>query len=133
MEILLQLLLGVALAVLFILFAGTRKPRRERVVYSVGLIVASLVYAAFAVSGASVRQLMNEAVGVAVFTLVAVLGLRASAWWLVFGWAAHVLWDVGIHLILPQGFVPGWYPVACISFDLTVAAVLAFRLRKDHI
>jgi hypothetical protein len=130
MEKLFQLILGVVLALLFIAFARTRGPRREPFIYSVGLIVAALFYVVFSFAGATTQWLMLELIGLLVFTLIAVLGLRVSLWFLALGWASHVLWDVLLHLIRKQPFVPDWYPVACISFDLIVAGYIAAKLRK---
>lgn len=43
-------------------------------------------------------------------------------------WAAHPLWDVGLHLLGGgRDFAPAWYAIACISFDGVVALYLAFR------
>ena len=131
MEKLFQLALGVVLALLFIAFARTRGPRREPFIYSIGLIVAALFYVAFSFTGANTQWLIIELIGLVVFTLIAVLGLRVSLWFLVIGWASHVSWDVLLHLIREQPFVPDWYPVACISFDLIVAGYIAVKLRKQ--
>ena len=108
MEVILQLLLGVALAVLFVLFAAAWEPRRELVIYAVGLIVAALIYVVFAFTGAAAHRTLIEFAGVVIFTL----------------FAAPVS-----YLPRPPA-VPGWYPVACISFDLIVAAALALKLRR---
>ena len=130
MEKLFQLILGVVLALLFISFARLRGPRREPFIYSIGLIVAALFYVAFSSTGATTQWLMIELIGLVVFTIIAVLGLRVSLWFLAIGWASHVLWDVLLHLIREQPFVPDWYPVACISFDLIVAGYIAVKLLK---
>ncbi|KPJ77830.1 MAG: hypothetical protein AMJ54_06590 [Deltaproteobacteria bacterium SG8_13] len=127
-----QLLLGVALAVLFISFAKAGGHRRELQIYCLGLVVAALLYVAFSVTVASYAWLMIEIIGAAIFTLVAVLGLRVSPWFLSLGWAAHILWDVLLHLVFQQAFVPSWYPVVCVSFDITVAGTIALKLRKRH-
>jgi len=132
MEKLFQLILGVVLALLFISFARTKGPRRETFLYSIGLIVAALFYVAFSFTGAGNQWLMIELIGLVVFTLIAVLGLRVSPWFLVLGWASHVWWDIFLHLVREQVFVPDWYPVACISFDLIVAAYIAAKLRKQE-
>lgn len=133
MDKLYQLMLGVLLAVLYILFARTSGPRRELVIYSIGLILAALIYVAFSFTGAGTWWLIIEIIGMAVFTLLAVLGLRASPWFLAAGWALHISWDVFLHLVSPQAFVPDWYPVVCISFDLIVAGYIAMKLRKPAI
>ena len=43
------------------------------------------------------------------------------------GWALHVAWDVGLHLVEVRAFVGTWYPNACITFDLIVAGYLLWR------
>ncbi|MGW8221659.1 MAG: DUF6010 family protein [Syntrophobacteria bacterium] len=131
MEKLFQLILGVVLALLFIWFARTRGPQREPFIYSIGLIIAALFYVAFSVTGATTQWLMLELIGLVVFTIFAVLGLRVSLWFLALGWASHVSWDVLLHLIREQPFVPNWYPVACISFDLMVAGSIVAQLREQ--
>lgn len=131
MEKLFQLILGVVLALLFIWFARTRGPQREPFIYSIGLIIAALFYVAFSVTGATTQWFMLELIGLVVFTIFAVLGLRVSLWFLALGWASHVSWDVLLHLIREQPFVPNWYPVACISFDLIVAGSIVAQLREQ--
>ena len=131
MEKLFQLILGAVLALLFILFARTRGPQREPFIYSIGLIVAALFYVAFSFTGGTTQWSIIELIGLVAFTLIAVLGLRVSLWFLVIGWASHVWWDVFLHLVREQLFVPDWYPVACISFDLIVAGYIAVKLRKQ--
>ena len=69
---------------------------------------------------------MGELVGVAIFGGVALLGLRGSLWWIVAAWALHPLWDVGLHYLGPgRSFAPETYTIACLSFDLLVAAYVA--------
>jgi amino acid transporter len=131
MEKLFQLILEVVLALLFIWFARTRGPQREPFIYSIGLIIAALFYVAFSVTGATTQWFMLELIGLVVFTIFAVLGLRVSLWFLALGWASHVSWDVLLHLIREQPFVPNWYPVACISFDLMVAGSIVAQLREQ--
>lgn len=55
------------------------------------------------------------------------------------GWLAHPLWDVGLHLIAQgRDFTPSVYAIACLSFDLLVAAYIAttqlgmLNLRKSN-
>jgi hypothetical protein len=81
------------------------------------------VYVGFALPSADPRWLLIEAAGVALFGTVAWLG-RAAPWWLALGWAAHVAWDVGLHLDRAQPLVGAWYPLLCVGFDLVVAGVL---------
>jgi hypothetical protein len=101
------------------------------VIYAIGLIVAAALYLVFSVTAFNSTWLMVELIGVAIFTVIAWLGLRFTVWFLVFGWTIHVAWDVCLHLISQQAFVPDWYPVFCISFDLIVAGAIAVKARKQ--
>jgi Family of unknown function (DUF6010) len=121
---LLPIALGAVLGGLFV-FLVRRRKRGDISLLALGLVVAAFVYLVLALAaGADRRWLILEAVGLGVFGLLAWLGLRASLWWLVLGWVAHVGWDVGLHLDRPQTFVPAWYPLLCVGFDLVVAGFL---------
>lgn len=128
MQTAILLLLGLVLGALFIVIARL-KPRAERLVLAVGLVVATFFYLGSAAVGrAPASWLGIELLGVAAFGLVAWLGMRGSAWWLVAGWALHPVWDVGLHLVgAGSTFAPAWYAVNCISFDLLVAAYVVWR------
>jgi hypothetical protein len=130
MPILLQLLLG-ALACLALIFLARRfGPKRELRLYAVSLIVAALIYVGFTARGATFSWLALEVAGLIVFTLLALLGLKMSALILALAWAAHSAWDVVLHKLMPAAFVPDWYPLTCLSFDLLLAAYIAVGLRK---
>lgn len=102
-------------------------------VYAISLFVAALIYVGFAAFGAaSLRWMTLEVLGVLGFGAVAWMGLRTRrAALLAAGWAAHVLWDVLLHLGgQPAGaYTPRWYPWACVTFDLVVAWALIKRSR----
>ncbi len=122
---LLPIVLGAVLGALFVLLARQRKRRGELHLLALGLVVAALIYVALALAGgADSRWLALEAAGLALFAVLAWLGLRASLWWLAVGWLGHVAWDVGLHLDQYQVFVPPWYPLLCVGFDLVVAGFL---------
>ncbi len=125
----LGLVVGLVAGIAFVRYAGAnRRP------YAVGLLAAAVIYAAFALAGgASVRWLLVETVGVALFGAVAWSGFRGWLPLLAVGWAAHVGWDVLLHLD-GAGAVhtPGWYPWACVSLDLILAAaLLRMALRRE--
>jgi hypothetical protein len=124
------LLIGAVTCVAFILGARTTNPRRELIIYAVGLVFAAMVYVGFAiVGGASWSWLGLEVAGVVVFASVALVGLRVSVWAISIGWAAHTAWDVLLHGVQEAAFVPEWYPVFCIGFDLVLAGYVAVRKR----
>ena len=119
---LLPIVLGAVLGGLFALVARRRKRGGEVPLLALGLVVAALIYIVLALAaGADRRWLTLEVAGLGVFGGLAWLGLRTSLWWLALGWAAHVGWDVGLHLDRPSALVPAWYPLLCVGFDLVVA------------
>ena len=93
------LLLGTVLALALVGLAHGYPPRRERRVYAVSLVIAALIYVGFgAVGGAGARWLALESLGVLLYGTAAWGGLRGRPWLLAAGWAAHVAWDVLLHL-----------------------------------
>jgi len=108
---------GVALALLYVLYA-----RRRRRALGYGLIAAAAIYVVFAAVAGDVRAVLVEIVGLGAFAAIAVIGIRRSANILALGWVAHVAWDVLFHPLTHSGYAPWWYPAACIGFDLVVAA-----------
>lgn len=120
----LELLAGVVGAAALVLFAR-RYAREELSVYAAGLVVASLVYVVFALLRGAPGDLGIEAVGLMAFSLVAMAGRRRFPLLLGAGWLLHVGWDVLLHPA--GGYAPGWYPVACIGFDLLIASYLVAR------
>jgi hypothetical protein len=130
MQIALQLLIGVIACAVFIVVARTLKPERELRLYAVGLVIAALIYVGFTAQGATPAWLVLELAGLLVFTLLAWLGLKISALILAFAWAAHVAWDLALHKLLDVAFVPDWYPVVCVGFDLLLAGYIAVRVKS---
>ena len=123
-----QLLVGALSCLAFVLVARRAGRKRELILYAFALVVAALMYVGFAVIGAAPGSwLVLESGGLALFSLVALLGLRISAWALVLGWAAHGVWDLLLHGVLEVGFVPEWYPIVCLGFDLFLAGYIALR------
>ena len=128
------LVLGIVLGAGFLVFARRQGVQGERRLLAVGLVVAALIYVGFAVAWADAVWMMIELGGVLVFTGLAVLGLKRSALSLAVGWALHPAWDVGLHLVgAGAAFAPAWYAVACISFDLLVAAYIIARFRRTPV
>jgi hypothetical protein len=135
---------GVAYAAIFIVvalligrFAGQSA---WRWFLALSLFLAAALYIVFAVrAGEGVFWILGELVGVAIFGGMGLVGLFGSLWWLVAGWALHPLWDVGLHYLgAGRSFAPETYTIACLSFDLLVAAYIAiayglgrFRSRRS--
>ena len=127
----LEVLLGGVAAFLFI--GSTRGVARklgsrrfEPVVYALGLVVAALIYLGFSLFTPGSPWLWIEIGGVVIFGALAAAG-RIHALWLAAGWAVHVSWDVWLHRGEP--FVPSWYPLVCVGFDLAMALYIAGSAR----
>ena len=118
---------GAVLALIAFLLSRFTREIYGRALLAIFLITAAGAYFGFAVlAGVSPLWILVELVGVIVFGVMALLGLRDSAWWLALGWALHPLWDVVLHLIGPGGsFASQPYAIACITFDWVVAAYIA--------
>jgi hypothetical protein len=130
MATVIQLLSGALACLAFVLIARRTCRKHELMVYAVALVVAASIYLGFAAaSGAALSWTALAAGGLSVFSLVALLGWRISAWALILGWTAHAAWDLMIDKIMPPGFAPQWYPFVCIGFDLFLAAYLIARLK----
>jgi hypothetical protein len=123
----LWIVVGAVLGALFLGVVRAGGARRGRRIVGIGLVVAALVYVAFALrAGAPGPWLAAELAGTAIFAAVAAVGVRFSGWVLALGWGTHVLWDVLLHLSGAGGaFTPDAYPWMCVGFDLLVAGHLA--------
>lgn len=124
------ILLGIALAIIFVLLARMRgevSSRVEQRMLAVGLAVAALIYVVFALVGQpEMRWHLVEAVGLVLFAFLAWWGVRREPIWLAVGWALHVGWDLGLHGAA-ETFVPEWYPALCVGFDVFVAGYILGR------
>jgi hypothetical protein len=91
------------------------------------LFIAAGAYFGFVVaSTAGPIWLLIETLQCVVFGAMALASFRGSPWWLAAAWALHPAWDVAVHYMGPgQSFAPWTYVIACLSFDLVVAAYIA--------
>lgn len=126
------LLLGFLLGLAFVHVAG-RQAQNGRLLLAIGIVVGAWIYVALAIAGKSdIRWLTTEIMGAAIFTAIAWAGIRYSIWWLVAGWATHVVWDVGLHLIGDGSeFTGSWYPLLCVAFDLVVAIYILYLIKQE--
>ena len=119
------LLLGAALAVLFIIIGHRVKFLDFKISMAIGLVVGALVYVGFAVAWGNIQWVLIEALGIPLYGAMAWLGLRKSPIWIAVGWLLHMPWDLFVHYIGPGFHVaPDWYMFAFFSFDLIVGGYL---------
>lgn len=93
-------------------------------VQSVFIAFIAAVYVGFAVADGRTNVIFVETMIAAAFLVVALVGVTASAWVLVAGYAAHGAKDLWQHR---TQFVANtrWWPPFCATIDFIVAAVIA--------
>jgi hypothetical protein len=95
------------------------------------LVIMPLVYVArylFAFGGRAVNHwFWVEIIGTAIFTALAVLGVKRSPWFLAIGMVLHGLtWDTWHYR--NSVYIPDWYVIACLAVDLAFGAYVAARV-----
>jgi hypothetical protein len=125
-------MIGVSLA-LAIGLMGTRVGLdRDRAFYPVVTIVVASYYALFAVMGASSGTLILESSVGTVFLALAVLGFRSSLWVVMAALVAHGIFDLSHGTLISNPGVPQWWPEFCLTFDVSLAAYLAWLLKSGR-
>lgn len=96
-------------------------------VQSVFIALIAAVYIGFAVADGRTNVIIVETTIAAAFLVVALVGVSASAWVLVAGYAAHGAKDLWQHR---TQFVAGtrWWPPFCATIDFIVAGVIAVEI-----
>jgi hypothetical protein len=126
-------ILGVVLALAAGLFATATGLDRDRGFYPTVMIVIALLYALFAVMGASTHVLLLECLAGAVFVAAAIAGFKSSLWIVVLALAGHGVFDLVHGRIIPNPGVPLWWPPWCLAYDVAAAAYLAFLIKRGRI
>jgi len=127
------LLVGALLALTVGLMATAIGLDRDRAFYPIVTIVIASYYALFAVMGSSTHALVLESLIGAAFLAAAIAGFRSSLWVVVVALAAHGILDVSHGKVVANPGVPSWWPAFCLTYDITAAAYLAWRLRSGRI
>lgn len=102
-----------------------------RTVLATVLFTAAGAYFGFAVMApVSPIWWLIELLQCIAFGTLGLFGWRGPAKWLLLGWALHPVWDLVMHYIGPgRDIGPGFYSIACLTFDWTVAAYILIRYR----
>jgi hypothetical protein len=125
--------MGIALAFVVAVFARLTGLDRDRAFYTTVAIVVASYYVLFAAIGESSRALGADAIVMAAFAFVAVLGFKRNLWLVVAALAGHGVLDLfHAHLVTNPG-VPSWWPPFCMTFDVAAAAFLAWLLLRASI
>jgi hypothetical protein len=127
------LVVGALLAFAAGLFATGIGLDRDRAFYPIVTIVIASYYALFAVMGASTHALILESLVGTVFLAAAVSGFKSSLWFVVAALAAHGIFDLGHGTVISNPGVPSWWPQFCLTYDVTLAAYLAWLLSSGRL
>jgi hypothetical protein len=128
-----EYIIGTLLALSVSVFASVTGLDRDRAFYPTVTIVVASYYALFAVMGGSGAALATETAVIAGFVVVAALGFRFNLWLLVAALVGHGVFDFFHgHIISNQG-VPAWWPMFCLTYDITAAGYLAWLLCRSAI
>jgi len=123
-------LVGVLLALAILIFATVVGWDRDRSFYPTVLVVIASYYALFAVMSGSTRTLLAELVVILGFVVLSVLGSKLNAWIIVVGMVAHGVFDLVHRGLIHNDGVPLWWPMFCMTFDVTAGGYLAWRLLR---
>ncbi len=124
---------GIALALLTTLLARLAGLDRDRAFYPTVLIVIASYYLLFAVLGGSTHALLVESGAMTVFVLIAILGFRLDLWLVPAALAGHGVFDFVHSRLVTNPGVPAWWPAFCLSYDVVLACLLAWLLRRGAI
>lgn len=125
----LALSIGTALAAAIWGAASLAGFSRERGFYPLVVIVTASYYVLFAVLGGAAPALWGELGVTLVFVALAVAGYKSTNWIAVAALIGHAVFDLVHAGVIDNAGVPPWWPPFCLSFDLAMAAILAWRLR----
>lgn len=122
--------LGAVLAIPLRLLANRLTLHSMKHLLGFSLIVAAITYIGFAVVWGSRGWIAVETLGALFYALFFWLSIKYSSLWLALGWLLHPVWGVVWHASGPGSHVaPQWYAVACLSFDIVVAAYILHRVK----
>lgn len=116
---------GAAIAIVAFVLSHFARDLAGRAFLVIFLFTAAGAYFGFVVIAQAAPIWMPiEISHIIAFGTMGLLGLRGSPHWIAAGWALHPVWDIGLHYIGPGTFAPWTYAIACLSFDLVVAAYI---------
>ncbi len=101
---------------------------KDRAFYPTVLAVVASYYVLFAAMGGSGWTVVSELFIMAAFVVAVVLGFKRSLWIVVAALAAHGVLDLFHGHVVSNPGVPTWWPMFCLTYDVSAAVYLAVRL-----
>ena len=105
---------------------------KDRAFYPTILAVIASYYELFAVIGGAPGAMVAEGLVAAAFLVAMVLGFKRSLWIVVGALAAHGALDFVHPDLIANPGVPAWWPMFCMTYDVTAALYLAVLLRRER-
>jgi hypothetical protein len=125
-----EFLVGVTLALGVSLGATVAGLDRDRAFYAALALAIGTYNLLFAVMGGSLQALVLEIAAYAVLATIAIRGFRGSLWLIVAALAGHGVFDVFHEYLFVNNGVPDYWPMFCMSYDITAALYLAWLLHR---
>jgi hypothetical protein len=124
---------GVSLALGVALFGSLSRFERDRAFYPTMAIVIASYYELFSVMGGSSHALGLESVAFLGFVAIAVIGYKTNLWMAVIAIAGHGVFDIVHPHIVSNPGVPAWWPMFCMTYDVTAGLYLAYLLASSKV
>ena len=125
-------LIGIVLAISTAALGRFAGFDRDRVFYPTVLIVTASYYVLFAVLGGSMSALIVECIVVTLFVVAAIAGFKLNLWFVVVALVAHGVFDLLHASIVTNPGVPVYWPAFCMSYDVALAAILVWIVRRRN-
>ena len=119
-----EYIVGITLALLICGAAAWLGMDHERVFYPAVVMAVASYCLAFAVVDGRNGVMLSEMAIAAVFIARAVAGFKVSPWIAVVALAGHGVMDGFHHQLVHNTGVPQVWPGFCMTFDVTVAAIV---------
>lgn len=129
-KLIIEIIAGIGIASIYAYLVHRIIPDKAPAFWRTGLVVAALIYVAFAIIGSRPDALPLEILGLAIYSVFALLSKKYTLHWLALGWGLHVLWDILLHSHEHTSYVPHWYPGVCLGFDIVIAVYILVLIRK---
>jgi len=131
-QIIIYIVLGTIAAGVLIFYIRNFPVRKKYHLMALGLFLAAAVYVVLSLTTFNKIWIVVEVVGLLLFLLFVWMAFHYSMWFVVLGWTAHIIWDVGIHPQETAPYVPYWYAWICVGFDAVIAVYIAASLIRHE-